>query len=67
MGPIERELWERAGDPDGMVFRSSPAAFRCYFDAWKSLGGELFGHPQGNSEFPDIMSEAIEAAEALGL
>ena len=66
MGPIEREL--RNSEESGrMIFGSSDGAFRCYFDAWVSLGGALFGHPQTDDTWPDVMSEAIEAAETLGL
>jgi hypothetical protein len=71
MGTIERELRFHANDADTMVFSSTPAAYRCYWDAYHSLRRTCphagFNHPQSDDNFPDVMSEAIEAAGALNL
>lgn len=79
MGPIERELRRRVGWPyEDRHSREwlSFEAFSVLWDAEKSLGlsGPLRFHgttdlaqQQLLAMWPDIWSEAIEAAEALGL
>lgn len=69
MGPIERELRSCKTADDVVWRKTSIAAYMVACDAAKSLTGAM--HSLLDSEptglFPDIMSEAIEAAEALGL
>jgi hypothetical protein len=68
MGPIERELrgWTApVMNGEAFCFALSSDAWGCCLQAWLSL--KLGGHPQTDEMFPDIMSEAIEAASELGL
>ncbi len=68
MGPIEQELRAYAQLLPGLTFaRMSSMAYACYFDAWVQTGLPLGWHPQADDSWPDLMSEAIEAAEALRL
>lgn len=71
MGPIERELrsWDAPVDAErgAFVFAASSEAYCVYFHAWVGLGARVFAHPQSDDNWPDIMSEAIEAASELGL
>lgn len=65
MGPIAREL-RRIGNEQPDWFRVSDAAH----DLCADIGHRMFGNSMAmywTSDFPDVMSEAIEAAEALGL
>lgn len=66
IGPIERELRKFMWNETAMIFGSTTAAYMCWWDAWISLG-RPGAHPQHEKFFADIASEAIEAAEALGL
>lgn len=66
MGPIEMELRARVHNEVDMIFCSSSEAFKCWWDAWVSLG-RPGGHCQFEEFFGDIASEAIEAAESLGI
>jgi len=78
MGPIEAELRElgsvrRGRASDRVLYRRSLAASESAFDML-SCGGWL-GYKPGDCitdsysdlRLPDVLSEAIEAAEALGL
>lgn len=67
VGPVEIELRTLATRPSiETIFGATDDAYRCYFDAWVSLGN-LQEHMQSDEYWPDIMSEAIEAASELGI
>lgn len=61
MGSIEKEL--RGATPSTAL---STGAFRVAIDAMFYLFGQ-WGDVGADEDWADIMSEAIEAAEALGL
>lgn len=70
MGPIERALWaQRPMVRPGGGILWNPAlrfdALGCVFEAATRLG--LTTLAELDQHLPDVLSEAIEAAEALGL
>lgn len=66
MGPIERELRQLCvGYVD--IWRASDEAFGVAFGAAESLGFSRIADADNCRALPDVLSEAIEAAEALGL
>jgi len=68
MGPVEVEL--RSFKLSGSLMDLSPKAFRTFAGAKRSLGipnSWLLLWGPGATLVPDVLSEAIEAAEALGL
>lgn len=71
MGPIERELRKAPMDNDRcyewLRNVASVSAFRFVKEARKQLGFEALWDAANAGAVPDAMSEAIEAAEALGL
>jgi hypothetical protein len=72
MGPIEAELREAAPDRYHLLYRTSCGAYELAHGAAVALGfTEPPGFPLWAAEsahaLPDVLSEAIEAAEALGL
>ncbi len=72
MGPIAKELWAVTGKPEshwpGQITRLvSNAAYEVTRDAAESLGFPNVSTAYLAGAMPDVLSEAIEAAEALKL
>lgn len=71
MGPIESELRARAERGRNGKPGLSPEAYLIQLGAMMSLHDQWFPFASGSvhthGHWPDIMSEAIEAAEALGI
>ncbi len=72
MGPIARELWAVAGQPEshwrGQIMRLvSNDAYAVARDAAESLGFPNVSTASDVGALPDVLSEAIEAAETLNL
>ena len=66
MGPIEAEL--RGVAPFyHSIWQASDAAFEVCIDAAEQLGFSYLREAGAARALPDVLSEAIEAAEALSL
>lgn len=72
MGPIERELraWPSVDCAvlEGWLLSESVSAIAFEFVTWiRPHGHQTVADYAASGELPDVLSEAIEAAEALGL
>ncbi len=66
LGPVARELWRKKDMPfDYLLWHLSPGARRVLNGAYQNLTGMLLGC--NRYWLAESMSEAIEAAESLGL